>query len=301
MSPAGPRFLRPCRPTSAGGWLTSSERPAPSSRAIRAASAARYAAILERHPGFAEAHFRLARLLERQGRVTEAGRHYLAALDHDGLPIRCPAPFRAAYEEVATPAPSRHPDRRTARADRGQPRRTDRRPCDPGHASSDLAGLRRAGRRGPSGARRGARSSAMPGRSTCRSTRPPVPRTSAWTPTDGRTCAIGPASTTSAWRDIAMTRRSGWRSRAAMPRPPGGSGAANRSAILVYPAFPAQSTEPKPGPEESRTAGSAAVPRRDVPPARSIRGPAHSTTCSTCQSCKSTIAPRPRKWTTATN
>jgi len=70
-----------------------------------AASAGRYAAILDRHPGFAEAHFRLARLLEQQGRLTEAGRHYLAALDHDGLPIRCPAPFRTAYEEVAR----RHP------------------------------------------------------------------------------------------------------------------------------------------------------------------------------------------------
>ncbi len=39
------------------------------------------------------------------GNPGEAGRHYLAALDHDGLPIRCPAPFRAAYEEVAR----RHP------------------------------------------------------------------------------------------------------------------------------------------------------------------------------------------------
>jgi hypothetical protein len=69
------------------------------------ASAARYAAILDRHPNFAEAHFRLARLLERRGRLTEAGRHYLAALDHDGLPMRCPAPLRAVYEDVAR----RHP------------------------------------------------------------------------------------------------------------------------------------------------------------------------------------------------
>jgi len=70
-----------------------------------AASAVRFAAILARHPGFAEAHFRLARLLEQQGRLTEAGRHYLAALDHDGLPIRCPAPLRAVCEDVAR----RHP------------------------------------------------------------------------------------------------------------------------------------------------------------------------------------------------
>jgi hypothetical protein len=70
-----------------------------------ARAAAGYGAILTRHQGFAEAHFRLARMLEQQGNLTEAGRHYLAALDCDGLPIRCPAPFRAVYHEVAR----RHP------------------------------------------------------------------------------------------------------------------------------------------------------------------------------------------------
>ena len=64
-----------------------------------------YQTILERHPGFAEAHFRLARLLESRGQVSEAAVHYLEALDHDGLPIRCQAPFRAVYREVA----GRHP------------------------------------------------------------------------------------------------------------------------------------------------------------------------------------------------
>ncbi|MHB1558988.1 MAG: hypothetical protein ACYC61_16175 [Isosphaeraceae bacterium] len=64
-----------------------------------------YTAILGRFPEFAEAHFRLARLLEARGKTAEAGEHYLAALDHDGLPIRCPAPFREAYREVAR----RHP------------------------------------------------------------------------------------------------------------------------------------------------------------------------------------------------
>lgn len=68
-------------------------------------SAAGYAAILGRFPGFAEAHFRLARLLEHQGKTAEAGEHYLAALDCDGLPIRCPAPFREVYREIAR----RHP------------------------------------------------------------------------------------------------------------------------------------------------------------------------------------------------
>ena len=64
-----------------------------------------YTAIVARHGEFAEAHFRLGRLLETSGRSSQAAPHFLAALDHDGLPIRCPAPFRAAYQEVA----SRHP------------------------------------------------------------------------------------------------------------------------------------------------------------------------------------------------
>ncbi len=59
------------------------------------------AEILARHPGFAEAHFRLGKLLERAGRIDQAAPHFLAALDNDGLPIRCPAPFRDAYREVA--------------------------------------------------------------------------------------------------------------------------------------------------------------------------------------------------------
>jgi hypothetical protein len=70
-----------------------------------ARAAAGYAAILGQHPGFAEAHFRLARLLEREGRPGEAGPHYLQALENDGLPVRCKASFRAVYEEVAR----RHP------------------------------------------------------------------------------------------------------------------------------------------------------------------------------------------------
>jgi hypothetical protein len=65
------------------------------------ASAEIYRRILGRHPGFAEAHYRLAQLRERAGRLEEARRHYLAALDHDGLLIRCPATLRAAYERVA--------------------------------------------------------------------------------------------------------------------------------------------------------------------------------------------------------
>jgi len=68
-------------------------------------SARRYRKILDRHPGFAEAHHRLARLLERAGSIELARDHYLAALEYDGLPIRCPAPLRAAYLRVS----KRHP------------------------------------------------------------------------------------------------------------------------------------------------------------------------------------------------
>lgn len=65
------------------------------------ASRARYAALLERQPRFAEAHYRLARLLERAGRWDEAYRHDLTARDCDGLPMRCPVAFQEAYRKTA--------------------------------------------------------------------------------------------------------------------------------------------------------------------------------------------------------
>ena len=64
-----------------------------------------YRAILADQPGFAEAHFRLARLLERSGNRREAEPHYRAARDLDGLPMRCPGDFQEIYREVA----ARHP------------------------------------------------------------------------------------------------------------------------------------------------------------------------------------------------
>ncbi len=66
-----------------------------------AASELSYESMIARHPGFAEGHFRLARLLEQRGRNSDASRHYLAALDHDGLRIRCPEPLRRAVRDTA--------------------------------------------------------------------------------------------------------------------------------------------------------------------------------------------------------
>ena len=60
-----------------------------------------YRDLLDRQPDFAETHFRLARLLERQGKWADANRHYIRARDNDGLPQRCPEPFQAVYRAVA--------------------------------------------------------------------------------------------------------------------------------------------------------------------------------------------------------
>ena len=64
-----------------------------------------YRAILADQPDFAEAHFRLARLLERSGNRREAEPHYRAARDLDGLLMRCPDDFQEVYRDVA----ARHP------------------------------------------------------------------------------------------------------------------------------------------------------------------------------------------------
>jgi hypothetical protein len=58
-------------------------------------------ALVDRQPGFAEAHFRLARLLDRAGDYDGARRHYTMARDLDGLPLRCPSDFQDAFRDVA--------------------------------------------------------------------------------------------------------------------------------------------------------------------------------------------------------
>ena len=72
-----------------------------SSESDLAPAIARYRALIARHPGFAEAHFRLARLLERSGQYTEAARDYRQARDLDGFPQRCQTSFQDAYRRVA--------------------------------------------------------------------------------------------------------------------------------------------------------------------------------------------------------
>ena len=60
-----------------------------------------YRALLDRQPGFAEAHYRLARLLEKTGAWQEAYREFIAARDCDGLPMRCLSAFQRVYFDVA--------------------------------------------------------------------------------------------------------------------------------------------------------------------------------------------------------
>ncbi len=66
-----------------------------------AAALAGYRALIARQPGFAEAHYRLARLLEQTGAWEEAYREYVAARDLDGYPMRCLTEFQDAYRDVA--------------------------------------------------------------------------------------------------------------------------------------------------------------------------------------------------------
>lgn len=61
----------------------------------------RYRELLARQPGFAETHFRLARLLERTGRRGEAYHEYVSARDMDGQPVRCLTSFQEAYRNLA--------------------------------------------------------------------------------------------------------------------------------------------------------------------------------------------------------
>jgi len=67
-----------------------------------AASIERYRSLLARQPGFAETHYRLARLLEQNEAWDEAYRHYVLARDRDGYPMRMLSAFQQIYRDVAS-------------------------------------------------------------------------------------------------------------------------------------------------------------------------------------------------------
>ncbi len=107
--PISSRIARSCRPRrrwpAARRLPGSSRRPAGSRAADPAGAITAYQSLLDRQPGFAEAHYRLAHRLEATGRLEEANRHYIEARDRDGLPMRCMSEFQDVYREVA----ARHP------------------------------------------------------------------------------------------------------------------------------------------------------------------------------------------------
>jgi hypothetical protein len=65
------------------------------------ASLSQYEKLLAQQPLFAELHYRIARILEAQGKFQEAYHHDTRARDLDGLPMRCPSDFQAIYHDVA--------------------------------------------------------------------------------------------------------------------------------------------------------------------------------------------------------
>jgi len=69
------------------------------------AAMAAYARLIERQPGFAESHYRLAQHLQARGLLDDARRHFAQARDLDGLPLRCPTEFQDAYRAVADTHP----------------------------------------------------------------------------------------------------------------------------------------------------------------------------------------------------
>ena len=64
-----------------------------------------FRALVDRYPGFAETHYRLARLLEQSEAWDEARMHYVQARELDAMPMRCPEVLRQVFREVA----ARHP------------------------------------------------------------------------------------------------------------------------------------------------------------------------------------------------
>ena len=67
----------------------------------RTRAIAAYRTLIGRQPAFAEAHYRLALLLDLAGNSEEAYPHFVAARDHDGFPLRCLTAFQEVYRDVA--------------------------------------------------------------------------------------------------------------------------------------------------------------------------------------------------------
>ena len=63
---------------------------------------AAYRVLIARQPGFAEARYRLALLLQGRGDIDAAREQFALARDLDGLPMRCPSEFQATYAAIAT-------------------------------------------------------------------------------------------------------------------------------------------------------------------------------------------------------
>jgi lysophospholipase L1-like esterase len=64
-------------------------------------SLTRYRSLIAQQPGVAEAHFRLARLLERLGHNNEANAEFVLARDLDAHPMRCLSAFQDVYRDLA--------------------------------------------------------------------------------------------------------------------------------------------------------------------------------------------------------
>ena len=60
-----------------------------------------YRALVAQYPGFAETHYRMARLLEQTEAWDEARGHFVQARELDAMPMRCPEVFRQAFRDVA--------------------------------------------------------------------------------------------------------------------------------------------------------------------------------------------------------
>jgi lysophospholipase L1-like esterase len=67
-----------------------------------AAAIAAYRSLVAKQPGFAETHYRLAQLLEKQLAWEEAYEHYAQARNQDGYPMRMLTSFQDVYREVGS-------------------------------------------------------------------------------------------------------------------------------------------------------------------------------------------------------